>query len=74
MRNLINLANDHALGYKEGSYSSDPIANRYFNQYKQSGAEFNAFKEEEKRFYKEIMARVDSLDVEQSSNDDDYSF
>lgn len=74
MRSLINLANDHALGYKEGSYSSDPIANRYFNQYKQSGAEFNAFKAEEKRFYKEIMARVDSLDVEQSSNDDDYSF
>ena len=30
--------------------------------------------QEEKKFYKEIMAHIDSLDVEQSSNDDDYSF
>ena len=75
MRNLINLANDHALGYKEGSYSSDPIANRYFNQYKQSGAEFNAFKVEEKKFTEALLRELDEcLSPDQSSSDDDYSF
>lgn len=75
MRSLIKLANDHSQGYTKGSYSSDPIANRFFNQYEQSRDLFDAFKDEEKKFTQAWLRKLDEcLSPEQSSSDDDYSF
>lgn len=78
MLKLINLANDHAQGYTEGSYSSDPMANRYFYKYKQSRIEFEAFKDQEEKSAEDLKASFRALcmsvDTDQSSDEDDYSF
>lgn len=75
MLKLINLANDYSQRYKEGPYSSDPIVNRFVNRYK---ADFEKFALEEEKSAEAVKASFRamcmSVDTNQSSDEDDYSF
>lgn len=60
-RKYVNTANDYLQGYSKGSYSDDPVVNRFMIEHR---IDFEAFKAKDKADMDKLLKEVDSYDRE----------